>query len=983
MPDKKTRAELIEETYNKQRSIEDKVWFIMNAFGQRTFRVNVASEKQYKEDELEEKRLRELNARRKTEGKPELVRRTTSRDLRDRYSEHKVIGEKEDLLMSTYRKDVYKELLGNGTPEEIMAAYRVLGNVTARLYLKFADDYEEVLKTLPLDTEMREQKALYITWKSDLKFRCLFSAIQEMSSGFGFLDYISNDEQAQKKIGSSIHIEDNPSLTLEEYLSMINASEDDKRSYVENFNCKLDEPVYDSFFRIRYRKEPIHRKDKSGNEIYDSNIFEDIKKDYASSIIENIITLDYINVSINGAKEIKASLTPRNQRMFDIGNSLCSGHFINDKGEEIGLEDGFAKGAKRDEFKKWVESSDVEGGKTLSDLRSKNIERRSIKELNEAVYKGTRNNFRGDSKLGNFYERRLNPELLNVDPVFIKGAILELEATKTGNRKSNSEEYDKMLTSLKKYEKALSAKNIGLLVEARRDLANDTIDYLKDKHGRTIRHEFGKQRYEIAFNILYAVLNESTFKRYIETVNRSKKAGPNSKHYIDYDKTFGSDNNKDGELRNKDYKYRDNSPYARIRRHGREQVKKLQAASFDNAIKLNTYFEDKLSLLDAVFKMDMDIDSSMMDKGERYGVKEYTDYSKKDYKWIGEGEIGDKLSDKDFAAIAFVGTLTPDAVKKDERFKSCDPNEVAILMGDQYTTAFMSNRKKYESAKYLPVVMHGRSEADKAFTAYSNGDKKPLANLISYGISYIAEKMRNCDGFDQNNVAYAEMLGRMKGMMNRDPELTKLAREAGLTWNDQNMADYTFKASEEAIKFMETYEKHTSAINIPSDDVKIERITDIALYYVSIKLFTREKDNSLSNPACAVRVAKLEDGVKQLRKEGVTKADAEDYIKRKTEYIKTKYHTGDRVVERMFKTDDYNLLRNSIKKAVKVQKLHKVNAAIFKERHGNPLDSDGFYKEVSKAMDSFMPAKKAANVEKIMKAKEVKKNKPEAKGKVM
>ena len=174
-----------------------------------------------------------------------------------------------------------------------------------------------------------------------------------------------------------------------------------------------------------------------------------------------------------------------------------------------------------------------------------------------------------------------------------------------------------------------------------------------------------------------------------------------------------------------------------------------------------------------------------------------------------------KLSEKDFVALAIVGATAPKSFAMSHSRKALSDelaqNKISqeeydrklFKMNDGFTTEEQRQRKveDYTFSKvnypyapdavcqeYFPCVQNGRKMASRAMEAYENGNLKPLAKLIAFGVTdFVA--IYKAPTASQYQASVAEICKRMSNMLERDPELKKEAFKQGLKQQDLDMID--------------------------------------------------------------------------------------------------------------------------------------------------------------------------------------------------
>ena len=165
---------------------------------------------------------------------------------------------------------------------------------------------------------------------------------------------------------------------------------------------------------------------------------------------------------------------------------------------------------------------------------------------------------------------------------------------------------------------------------------------------------------------------------------------------------------------------------------------------------------------------------------------------------IGSSEVRKSLSEKDFAALAYAGTMTTEAAAEENRHTAY-PQLKTLVTGKYYGTEFMKEPIPSECKYHLDAIVAGRNSAINAMNEYATGDKYPLAHVISSGIRHIAAAARASEKVDDNFILYSEMGSRLMEMLERDEELKTLAITKNET--EKIKEDYEFiKSINEAAK---------------------------------------------------------------------------------------------------------------------------------------------------------------------------------------
>ncbi len=159
---------------------------------------------------------------------------------------------------------------------------------------------------------------------------------------------------------------------------------------------------------------------------------------------------------------------------------------------------------------------------------------------------------------------------------------------------------------------------------------------------------------------------------------------------------------------------------------------------------------------------------------------------------IGEGGKNDKLSNKDFVALACAAATTRKVFAPEEEKLSNIPfadwlgkDTAFINYGNTCLETSTSLVYDHGMTPHIPAVERSRNMAKDAMLQYKNGNKKPLAELISEGITNMVRSSRKGMLWAaETNLYFSEMCQRMTAMLDRDPDLMKQALHAGLDPQD-------------------------------------------------------------------------------------------------------------------------------------------------------------------------------------------------------
>jgi len=577
------------------------------------------------------------------------------------------------------------------------------------------------------------------------------------------------------------------SMTVEQFFKaiLIDGNQFAINKFLKKFNCQKEEHVFDVF--QRYMPNHPGREVKEVLDIFKPAGISD--EDYAVlKYMEN-----FVFDSIEFAPAEQTSKAVEMDQKFS--SSLLAGEKISFEKGKVIHTDGPAYAVPQEpdtendpqkrEYYKWAKTQGLI--LTSKDKIKNNIQ--LMKDLEGTLISKAPILFNNDPMIAN-YNDSIN-RVAEVNTTFLRGAIKELEATKTGygyrHEGKNSTEYEKMLKSLKTFWFKMEAKDTEDMVEARNDLKKRLLKYLDGKEA-VRKRDFGNVRFKIAMTVLCQLSTPAEFEAKVNQVNHDgKRAGS----------TLVSVKG-----------YRDE--YDRIK--GREildEEKRQEAAEADRLTMPQTE-RAKIARVEAVFGRNPQYEAGF---AAAFGTEEqfkqtFTRLDEENNLMpIGKNEVDRKLSEQDFTAIAFAGTLTVESASLDTRFipeiepgKENDPKartryynlaeQKVLLFGFDYTRALMENPVPVGSGAVKHVIQNGRMAALDAMQEYALGNKEPLAHIIASGVNRICAACRTADKITEDFFLYGEMGLRLTGMLERDQELMKLALNNGMM-----KADVTYVSS--------------------------------------------------------------------------------------------------------------------------------------------------------------------------------------------
>ena len=229
-------------------------------------------------------------------------------------------------------------------------------------------------------------------------------------------------------------------------------------------------------------------------------------------------------------------------------------------------------------------------------------------------------------------------------------------------------------------------------------------------------HHNGQQRFDLAMTMLQKELKADAFQAMIDKINKKR----DNAHQVSVEGYQGKVN------------------YAV--KLGKEQERGAHNKGLEDATRLSYASGSVVFLMDEKYGYPNPVEGELpfapigMQKNKKY-----------------------HLNPKEYSAVVFASSL------------SSSKREIQLLPEDL-------------PALNDEAVAEGRKVAEAAFRAYGGedgkADKIPLAKLLTLGIRKISEEMSGRDAKDQE--CMKEMSARMANMLNRDPELKKLALRQGL-----------------------------------------------------------------------------------------------------------------------------------------------------------------------------------------------------------
>ena len=692
-------------------------------------------------------------------------------------------------------------------------------------------------------------------------------------------------------------------------------------------------------------------------------------------------------------EEIEKYFSKEDIKLFKLGKAIGMNEFkLEDYAKEQGKKLGGGDPVKEKEERKKCEQrlgtwlNDM-GNLIINAYTEKNrVE--GFRNISMDLMKPEQYRISADKSMNFFFK----DEEASRNTSLLRAVINDLESTDKGKRRwfegkwhsDNSKLYDNMLKTMKKYEYTLSTNQGGRAHDIRNDLEKLCLQYISGKETER-SHEWGKQRFDDVLMVMAEIMPEKEFEKQIAKINTIRKAKPGSKKFIDA-KKYRHHAIKDEE------NYLEGEIYKKWSDKGKEMDEKKQQKAEESYLDIPDPLKENVASLDGLYgktfnKKDKRLDNMFggyagSDKTKLF--KPITD----DFKAIGPaGNMENaKLSDKDFAAIAFAATTTPDVAAEDKRYVEATPADKAFFTSRKYTTDIATNRSTYSVKPYAENIQKGRMTAAEAMKAYENGSKMPLAHVLASGLKTISHNLKGMKALDQCTLADAEMGCRMLNILSRDPELFYIAEQSeGLTRNDLRNVKTMYQGAnviineKNALKRLKEAEKGNVKF---SKDEKADLLTDIVMKKIMDESIAQNRRSCEANPKYREEMLPINkrynEEVRPIVNELAQNISGPQYFERKAQLlskkqeldefkdyhetcIRDKYAEQNKMLESLKDPKQVKDLRKSIKEFVTSAGLQNMSV----EKLEKEMQSKNFVGKVSKIMAENQNKQKKAE-EKIM-----------------
>ncbi|MCR5283293.1 MAG: hypothetical protein K6E18_07970, partial [Lachnospiraceae bacterium] len=438
-------------------------------------------------------------------------------------------------------------------------------------------------------------------------------------------------------------------------------------------------------------------------------------------------------------------------------------------------------------------------------------------------------------------------ELFEGSPEFLSGVIAKFEATKTGTsidrflwHNKNSDQYERMLASVRAYEKAVNERKTGEAADRREEMLRRCHEYVEGKE--TIRvHDFGKERFNLALMLIEKYDRQERFTGLCERINRARKL--DQKGHEDY---------MDGaHLTGFKQAYQ-------IEKLGKAR---LYGKTEKIAIPMQRDFKSRFLEMETLFCKEPQYYAQLR-KGISRDQFEKLKKIEKKYHPISGKEIpknarveGGGLSDQDFAAIAYGASLSVEAIKKATKAfpKVAKEKQFPFLESHRYTADLIpqpDHELPKRAGEMIPVIQYGRKKADEALGKYAENKKGPLGKILANALVVITDKFRVKAAVDDETMADCEMAQRMCNMLFRDKRLLDeaLAANVGFSMEQIRMASSMKTACELYTKSELAKQKLGEALTSGKDTMPEEekkQLMEDIIAYATVKEWMHQRTHVL------------------------------------------------------------------------------------------------------------------------------------------
>ena len=175
--------------------------------------------------------------------------------------------------------------------------------------------------------------------------------------------------------------------------------------------------------------------------------------------------------------------------------------------------------------------------------------------------------------------------------------------------------------------------------------------------------------------------------------------------------------------------------------------------------------------------------------GERYKLDEFASLKSYD---IRDLDVNGPISERDFMALGMISAMSPERGGKVRLHEGVSLEMNAMSNNSFYTTDLAREGQlnpRENCGRYFPeVVGPGRDAVVAAIHDYQIGQPQALGRMIGQGIHVGESLLEHSTADKMDFVAVNGLLGQASKLLDRDPELMKAAKEAGMTDADLEVA---------------------------------------------------------------------------------------------------------------------------------------------------------------------------------------------------
>ncbi|SEG00407.1 hypothetical protein SAMN04487934_10678 [Eubacterium ruminantium] len=559
--------------------------------------------------------------------------------------------------------------------------------------------------------------------------------------------------------------------TIEKFLCTAGYSKSERQEYYTANNVQASDKAKDVLKAQYIKEKKLNPEDAA--KVTDDTVFN-YATDFMESERERFKKSGRKRAAYNVGFQVRDELMDSMKTDFDKGTFKAGINIFageNFDGKNLKPEPNATKPDDID-YNDWLEN---EIKTKLVPNEEKNLSGH-VKSFKKILTSGKQLNFGNDKTIQKYYDTNV----VTTNPVFIRGAISQLNATKKGS--ANTAKYDNMMDALKEYElKLISSEQEGVLA-AKNKVIEMCKAYIKGRKSKR-SSEAGNKRFEVASTVLYTLMPRDEFRTWANDVN-SHRSG---EYLLTYPRCAERQLKYYTEQEKIEEDAQENTKYDKT---FMSQEYSSELRKFEKFVGMNPEFDDKYAKL--INKNEHAAKFTAIPKDVRISP-------------IGSSAIRRGISEKDFAALVYSGVYTQEALQADPRLKD-HPDTKGLYTGKDYTTELVKNPPSAESGKYLDVLVKGREAAINALNDYSIGSKYLLAHLVATGIRYAAAAGRSMTKLDDSLYMNSEMGRRLIDMIDRDNELKHIISLFGIENMDKDI---------EYVKSMNTlsevYQKSTAA----------------------------------------------------------------------------------------------------------------------------------------------------------------------------